>query len=254
MFQIDPKTVRDYVTDESIKMPRFQRAEVWKEKQKFDLMLSLCKQYPIGSVILCCELNKKTGITEKWLIDGRQRYSTIRQILLSPDLLWNWAKKALKVGDKASDDDVCEKFIDYVEVYTNYDKSEHEDDPGVLAEADESFDSGEDETENESLNDDTEEDISYNDDSDVLNASSLTISAHRLLDLLLFCKRHKKGKNYGLTQVFNFEKYIKKDAKFTRNFLTKEKSISGEKTRVFVNSYKAYCGSQRIDYKDKEII
>ena len=81
MFQIDPKTLKDYVTDENIKMPRFQRAEVWKEKQKFDLMLSICKQYPIGSVILCCEVNKISGITEKWLIDGRQRYSTIQQIL-----------------------------------------------------------------------------------------------------------------------------------------------------------------------------
>ena len=129
MFQIEPKTLKDYVTDESVKMPRFQRSEVWKDKQKFDLMLSICKQYPIGSVILCCETNKKTGIAEKWLIDGRQRYSTIRQILLSPDLIWNWGKRALGVNDQTSKEEICEKFIDYIDVYTNYDRTEHEDDP-----------------------------------------------------------------------------------------------------------------------------
>ena len=129
MFQIEPKSLKEYVTDENIKMPRFQRSEVWKEKQKFDLMLSICKQYPIGSVILCCEVNNANGMTEKWLIDGRQRYSTIQQILLSPDLLWNWAKKTLKIKDTSSEEEIREKFIDYLEVYTNYDKTEHEDDP-----------------------------------------------------------------------------------------------------------------------------
>lgn len=252
MFQIEPKTLRDYVTDESIKMPRFQRSEVWKEKQKFDLMLSICKQYPIGSVILCCEVNRNTGITEKWLIDGRQRYSTIQQILLSPDLLWSWAKKALKISDRTSEEEICEKYIDYLEVYTNYDKAEHEDDPEVIREVDES--TGESDVEDDVFDDETE-DVPQNDNDTPTENKGLSITAKRLLDVLLFCKRHKKGKNYGLTQVFNFASYIKKDAKFSRNLIVAgdtQNRLSGQKTRVFVNSYKDNCKSQKIDYKDKE--
>ena len=233
MFQIEPKTLKDYVLDESIKMPRFQRSEVWDDKQKFDLMLSICKQYPVGSVILCCEVNK-TGNTEKWLIDGRQRYSTIKQILLSPDLLWKWAKKALKVKDNTPDDKLCESFTEYLDVYTNFDKTEHEDDPEIIREADDSDDSF--------------------DDNRTIENNHLPISARRLLDLLLFSKNHGASHNYGLTQVFNFEKYIKKKPKFTRNFIMpddNQKRISGEKTRIFVNSYKDYCKSQKVDYKDK---
>ena len=188
MFQIEPKTLRDYVTDESIKMPRFQRSEVWKEKQKFDLMLSICKQYPIGSVILCCEVNKSNGITEKWLIDGRQRYSTIQQILLSPDLLWNWAKKALKISDKTSEEEICEKFIDYLEVYTNYDKSEHEDDPESIREIDDSVGTSDvDEEAEEGTPDEAETADSTQAGNDASTSNKgLTITAKRLLDLLLF--------------------------------------------------------------------
>ncbi|MBR3362047.1 MAG: DUF262 domain-containing protein [Lachnospiraceae bacterium] len=257
MFQIEPKTLRDYVTDESIKMPRFQRSEVWKEKQKFDLMLSICKQYPIGSVILCCEVNENNGITEKWLIDGRQRYSTIQQILLSPDLLWNWAKKALKISDKTSEEEICERFIDYLEVYTNYDKTEHEDDPEVIREIDESSvlsDVDEEAEVDESDDMEAEDSDQTNNEYDTEN-KGLSITTKRLLDLLLFCKRNKRAKNYGLTQVFNFEKYIKKDAKFSRNFIMAgdtSNRLSGHKTRVFVNLYKDNCKSQKIDYRDKE--
>ncbi len=257
MFQIEPKSLKEYVTDENIKMPRFQRSEVWKEKQKFDLMLSICKQYPIGSVILCCEVNNANGMTEKWLIDGRQRYSTIQQILLSPDLLWNWAKKTLKIKDTSSEEEIREKFIDYLEVYTNYDKTEHEDDPEVIQGIDELSEVTDVDEESDDV---SQGDNEYNDS--IRNVSDyskdttkLPVTAKSLLDVMLFCKRNKKGNNYGLTQVFNFVKYIKKDAKFTRNFIVADDSrqrISGQKTRVFVNAYKDNCRSQRIDYKDKE--
>ena len=255
MFQIEPKTLKDYVSDESIKMPRFQRSEVWDNKQKFDLMLSICKQYPVGSVILCCEVNNKTGNTEKWLIDGRQRYSTIKQILLSPDLLWTWAKKALKVRDNTPDGELCGKFAKYLDVYTNYDKTEHEDDPEIIRETEESSDSIADNEDIGNSSSNENESISPKNDNRTYENNILPISAKRLLDLLLFSKRNKVASNYGLTQVFNFERYINKKPKFARNFImpgdNQRKIISGEKTRVFVNSYKDYCKSQKVDYKDK---
>lgn len=256
MFQIEPKTLKDYVSDDSIRMPRFQRSEVWKDKQKFDLMLSICKQYPIGSVILCCEVNEKTKITEKWLIDGRQRYSTIQRILLSPDLLWNWARKALKVKDSTSDGELRVKFSEYLEAYTNFDQTEHEDDPAAIRETDDTADSTTDdeETDTSSSDEETVNDTNQNNTNKTAGDNILPDRALRLLELLVFCKRHKSVYNYGLTQAFNFEKYIRKTDKFARNFITAgdtHKRLSGEKTRVFVNSYKAYCKSQGIDYTDK---
>ncbi len=254
MFQIEPKTLKDYVTDGNIRMPRFQRSEVWKPKQKFDLMLSICKQYPIGSVILCCEDNKKTRIREKWLIDGRQRYSTICQILRSPDQLWSWAKKALKVKDNTEDNKICEKFVDYVEIYTNFDKTEFEDDPDIIKVSDDTADV-EDEDFDDTVSDDGEDDEKATQNSESAPKSGgLSTELQNLLDLLLFCKNNKTGNNYGLTQVFNFESYISKNKidKYSRNFKTEARVISGEKIRRFINSYKESCTSQKLDYKDKK--
>lgn len=256
MYTIETKTLKDYVSDEGIKMPRFQRSEVWNEKQKFDLVLSICKDYPVGSVILCCEENRISGITEKWLIDGRQRFSTSRQIRLSPDSLWLWAKRALKVNDKTPDDELCEAFSEYLQVFSNYDKAEHEDDPESIRETDEIAD----ETDDSELADSdelSEDDGEENEDTqigsdDLLKRDGLSTSTRKLLELLLFCKNNRKGKNYGLTQAFNFEKYIVKSDKFARNFFVpgdSKKKISGEKTLGFIDAYKRHCLSGRMDYK-----
>ena len=245
MFQIEPKTLKDYVTDNSIKMPRFQRSEVWKDDQKFDLLLSICKQYPIGSVILCGESNPKTGTIDKWLIDGRQRYSTTRQIMMSPDLIWIWAKKALHVNDKTPDEDIVDKFIEYLEDYTNYDKSEHEGEPIVVTV---------DEPEDTTDEDDNSQELYGSHQPDYSSNLSLTMQTNRLLDLILFCKNNRKGKNYGMTNVFDFSNYIreKKLVKFENSFYEPggKKIISGEKVRAFLDRYKSWCGRER-DPKEK---
>ena len=54
-YKIDSYTLKQYVTDNWIKTPRFQRAKTWKASQKFDLVLSIFKRYPLGCVILCKE-------------------------------------------------------------------------------------------------------------------------------------------------------------------------------------------------------
>ncbi len=189
-------------------------------------------------------------MTEKWLIDGRQRYSTIKKILESPDSLWIWAKKALKVKDTTTDDDIFDKYNTYLDVYTNYDKTEHEDDPESAREIDDSAD-----VEEES--DNNEERVNGNNlqkDNDI-KSNSLNDNTRHLLDLLLFCKRYKKANNYGLTQVFDFGNYIKRGDRFSRNFIVvgdTNNKLSGEKIRNFLNSYKADCRSQNKDYKQKE--
>ena len=56
-YKIDSYTLKQYVTNNWIKTPRFQRAKTWKASQKFDLVLSIFKRYPLGCVILCKERN-----------------------------------------------------------------------------------------------------------------------------------------------------------------------------------------------------
>jgi uncharacterized protein with ParB-like and HNH nuclease domain len=73
MYKIDSFTLKQYVEDDWIKMPRFQRAKTWITKQKFELCLSIFKHYPLGCVILCSEQDKDSGTSTRWLIDGRQR-------------------------------------------------------------------------------------------------------------------------------------------------------------------------------------
>ena len=107
----------------------------------------------------------------------------------------------MELGDKTSEEEVCEIFIDYLEVYTNYDKTEHEDDPESIREIDDSSGALDvDEESDEGLSDDAETtDATQSGHDSSTENKGLTITAKRLLDLLLFCKRHKKAKNYGLT-------------------------------------------------------
>ena len=42
-YKIDSYSLKEYVTRKWIKIPRFQRAKTWNEKQKFELVLSVFK-------------------------------------------------------------------------------------------------------------------------------------------------------------------------------------------------------------------
>ena len=79
MHRVDSLSLKTYVEDKFIKMPRFQLAKTWNEKQKFELTLSIFKQYPLGCVILCT--HRENNGECRWLIDGRQRFTTIKDVL-----------------------------------------------------------------------------------------------------------------------------------------------------------------------------
>lgn len=52
MYEIKPENVKAFITDRSIRLPRFQRKQTWDEKKNFQLCISVFKDYPIGVCIL----------------------------------------------------------------------------------------------------------------------------------------------------------------------------------------------------------
>ena len=87
MYSIEPMSVKQFVTDSQMKLPRFQRRSVWDEKQKFELCISIFQDYPVGVVIVNIEPDSS------WLLDGRQRRATLQEMRANPNALYKWAKK-----------------------------------------------------------------------------------------------------------------------------------------------------------------
>ncbi len=95
-YIIEPISIFSFVTDPSIKLPRFQRKATWKKEQNFELAISIFQDYPVGVVIV----NKEKD--ESWLLDGRQRRTALIEMRENPIILYDWAKKY--IGFKSSED------------------------------------------------------------------------------------------------------------------------------------------------------
>ena len=61
-------------------LPRFQRKRAWGDKERFKLCISIFKKYPIGTVVIKKENLGEGEDSRFWLLDGRQRRDTIREI------------------------------------------------------------------------------------------------------------------------------------------------------------------------------
>ena len=75
MYEIRPESIKTFITDRNVKLPRFQRKQTWDDKKNFQLCISLFKEYPIGVSILSVDESK--GRTIRWLLDGRQRKNAL---------------------------------------------------------------------------------------------------------------------------------------------------------------------------------
>ena len=237
MYKIDSFTLKQYVEDEWIKMPRFQRAKTWKPKQKFELALSIFKRYPLGCVILCSQ-SDKSGTSIRWLIDGRQRFTTIKDMYKSPTIIYDWAKSYLGIKSNSTVPEIEEKFWKKVSEFTNYDPNDKSDDLEDTPElAEDEFD------------DNIDSEVAK--EAEEVNSKDSNLA--NLLDLIVFCHVNKKDKNYGLTQVFDISKFINKDRKYTSRFLVEGTSdlFSCEKIKTLIGTYKKGCQADKQDYRDK---
>jgi hypothetical protein len=133
-YTIEPRAVTDFLK-ERLELPVFQRAPSWKERQNFNLLLSVFKGFPIGVVVVSAE---GTG-TRRVLLDGRQRREALLR-MTDPEAITHWAFRTLRLRGKrlsrnASSEEWKDAFWARVEEFLgNPDSSE----PASVAEEDHS--------------------------------------------------------------------------------------------------------------------
>ena len=51
MYEIRPESVKSFITDKNIRLPRFQRKQTWDEKKNFELCITYLKSTPLVSLL-----------------------------------------------------------------------------------------------------------------------------------------------------------------------------------------------------------
>ena len=127
-YNIETRSISEFVTDSKIKLPRFQRKSTWTPKQNFELAISIFQEYPVGVVIINDE-----GHTS-WLLDGRQRRSALKDLRANPDLVYEWAVKYIKFKRNQATDEVKRMFWDRIDAYLQQEDQDDESDEDILSE------------------------------------------------------------------------------------------------------------------------
>ncbi len=231
-YSIDSLPLSSFVT-KHIDMPRFQRGSKWSPKQKIELAISIFKKYPLGSVIFCTE-KENNEIIKNYLIDGRQRYTTIKEICDTPDTIYTWAKTYLSLNKVQ---DIDRAFWDKVIEYTNYDKNEKSDD--------------EEENSNIDEEDDTDENIQIENEQ-VLEDNNLKT----LLSIIKIC-HDSNTYNNGLTKHFDFKPYISNTTKYEKRMIAQNSNAQKRKIdcralKMFLYDYIKECERSNTKYTDRE--
>lgn len=120
-YNIETRSISEFVTDSKIKLPRFQRKSTWTAKQNFELAISIFQEYPVGVVIINDE-----GHTS-WLLDGRQRRAALRDLRANPDLVYDWARKYIKFKSNQDVVDLKHMFWDRIDAYLQQEEQEEDD-------------------------------------------------------------------------------------------------------------------------------
>lgn len=224
MYEIRPETVKTFVLDKNIKLPRFQRKQTWDEKKNFQLCISLFKEYPMGVTILSVEENNNKTI--RWLLDGRQRKNALLQMYEDPENIYNWAKKFIGFKNNSQPDELEELFWNKINEYIEY--SDEDEQPY------------------------TEETIT-NDDSDGYESDEdLNIDTKGGLDFLLEIIKiihNKSKKTTGFTKPFDITQYV--DKLEYLEIIDGNTSLSSKKLKTFLDQYRNdYCNDNDKNYDE----
>lgn len=226
MYEIRPESLKNFIEDTNIQLPRFQRKQTWDDKKNFELVISIFKEYPMGVSILNVE--DIDGVKTRWLLDGRQRRNALQKFYEDPENVYLWARKYL--GLKTSDQlqDVDDKFWDSINEYLEDDEIDEEIN---ISDSDSNL-----EFEVESNEDD----------------GPVYDSAKTGLELLLHIIKmtHNKNRKFsGFTRPFDFSKEIGR-LPYTTVENGKE-HLNSRKLKSFLNEYQRYSSDEGINYKDK---
>ena len=227
-YEIRPDSVKQFLNDRGIQLPRFQRKQTWDEKKNFQLVISIFKDYPMG---VCIVSNEKSGNKPaRFLLDGRQRRNVFKTMYDNPDEICVWAKKFL--GYKNSDDilELRDLFDNKVNEYLENDEE--------LNSQIEHDDVCEDETiDEETLPDEiTDENHGYDYGTG--------------LDLLfkIISTFYKVTKHYtGFSLPFDFNKLLQRVSyvDYVPDVVYK---INGTKLKTFIDEYRKDCDNNSVEY------
>lgn len=235
MYEIFPKSLKEFIEDASIKLPRFQRKATWDEKKRFELALSVFKNYPLGASILSKEKDENKNITE-WLLDGRQRRDSIKMIYEDPENLYMWAKKYLPIKNNDSIDDLQNKFWTKVSDF-------------IQEEKEESLSNVEIESGIDNIAEDDDDSININ--TEKISEKEIANDQEELatlLDILKIAFMFKGRTQTGLTTSFDFGKYLNGKSYYT-DFCDQNKKVQSIKIRKFLQNYKL---NNKDNYKNYE--
>ncbi len=230
MYEIRSESVKTFITDRSIKLPRFQRKQTWKEAKNFQLCISIFNEYPLGMCIISSE--KRKAKTVSLLLDGRQRRNALSQMYEDPEKIYLWALKfiGIKNNDQIADieDKYYNKINDYIEA--EYDQKDEEDleDP-----------TSEDEQIEEDEDDESKEEEEFDP-----NESGLAI----LLQIIKIC-HNKTVKGTGFTRPFDLSKNVSRLPYIENN--NGKLKLSSKRVKTFIDEYQRYC--DEMDYDQYEM-
>jgi hypothetical protein len=225
MYEIRPESIKTFIEDNSVRLPRFQRKQTWDEKKNFELCISVFKEFPIGVSILNVE-SDDAGSTTKWLLDGRQRRNALLKLWEDPEKVYEWARKWIKFKANDQPADVEKKFRDKITEYLE------DDDLDVLAE----------DTDPEFVSDeDTLELFGLNDHEDAVASSKEGIEF--LLEIIRLI--HNKTPKYsGFTRPFDFTKHIS-----DLPYVDGNQALNSRKLKSFIRNYKQHCSDEQLEVK-----
>ena len=232
MYEIRPESIKTFLEDSNIKLPRFQRKQTWDASKNFKLCISIFKEYPIGVSILSIETVEHK--TTRWLLDGRQRRNALMQMAEDPENIYLWAKKFIGFKDKHQPQEVETFFWDKINLYLEQDDLDtNQNDENITAD-----------TEDEALPEEPKEDNSQYES----NSISKTKGLELMLNIILMV--HNKNKKYsGFSRPFDFTKWIS-DLPYVEN--TNGRIIlNSRRIKSFIGEYKSFCHLDKRDYEFK---
>lgn len=225
MYEIRPESIKTFITDRNVRLPRFQRKQTWDPKKNFQLCISLFKEYPIGVCIL--SVDEGRGKTIRWLLDGRQRKNALQSMYEDPENIYDWGKKFIGFKNSDQPSEIEEKFYQKINEY-------------IEADLDEDFDNF------DGNQVDTTTAVEEDDDGGIIRQE--TYGLDLLFDIIRII-HNRSVKASGFTKPFDFSKYINK-LPYIENKGDGKEQLSSRKVKVFIDRYQDYCLEERRDPED----
>jgi hypothetical protein len=221
MYEIRSESVKTFITDRSVKLPRFQRKQTWNAVKNFQLCISLFNEYPLGMCILSSEVRK--GRSVRMLLDGRQRRNALTQMYDDPEKIYMWGIKFIGIKNNDQPADIDDKFNEKISEYIEAEFDEETNDNEETATTDEAV-----------LEEDSVEE-EFNPDENGLGI---------LLQIIKIC-HNKYSKGTGFTRPFDLTKYVKK-LPYVENDNGKVR-LSAKRVKTFIDEYQKYCDEEEIE-------